>query len=504
LEGLIHGFAVTLMPYNLLFAFLGCFVGTVVGVLPGIGPVGSMALLLSFTYGLPHTTAMIMFAGIYYGSMYGGATTSILLNIPGEANSVITCLDGHQMALKGRGGAALTIAAVGSFIAGTIGLILLTLLAPLLAQFAVKFGPPEYFAIALFGLLVLSQINSQALWKSLLMVGLGLFAGTVGIDMITGQPRLTFGSTALMKGIDFVPVAMGLFGISEMFKVAEEKMLPKTDAIKVKLRELIPNRNEIKRSTGPCIRGSFLGFLIALIPSPSSVISTFLSYALERKISKHPGEFGKGAPEGVAGPESANNSAAIGNFVPLLSLGIPFQAGTAVLLSAMMIHGVTPGPLLVHEHPEIFWGLIASMYIGNFMLLILNVPLIGIFVKILQTPKNLLMPIILILCIIGAYGVDNSVTDVWIMMIAGIAGYILDKLHFSTTPMVLALVIGPMMESALRQSLLISQGSINIFIEQPIALVLLIISLLVIIMPMMIKLLKSISAFAGRKWKSSL
>jgi putative tricarboxylic transport membrane protein len=490
MEGLLHGFEVVFTPANLLFALLGCFVGTLVGVLPGIGPIGAMAVLLGFTYNLSDITSLIMFAGIYYGSMYGGSTTSILLNLPGEASSVVTTLDGHQMARKGRGGAALTIAAVGSFIAGTIGLVLLTFLAPKLAQFALKFGPPEYFAVAVFGLFTLSKISSQALWKSLVMVGAGLLLGIVGLDMVTGQPRMTFGSVELQSGIDFVPLAMGLFGITEVLKVAEENMKEKADIIKVKLKELLPNRTEIKRSAGPCIRGSFLGFIVSLIPGPSALISTFLSYALERKISKHPEEFGKGAPEGVAGPESANNSAGVGHFVPLLSLGIPFSASTAILLSAMMIHGVTPGPMLVTNHPELFWGLIASMYIGNIMLLVLNLPLVGLFVNILRTPKNLLMSIILVLCIVGAFAVNGSVTDVWVMLIAGIVGYILDKLGFSTAPLILAVVIGPMMEDALRQSLLLSHGSLSIFIQEPIAFSLLLLTLAVMVVPSIVKFSK--------------
>ena len=490
MEGLLHGFAVALTPINLVFAFIGVFLGTLVGVLPGIGPIGSMALLLGATYGLPPATALIMFAGIYYGSMYGGSTTSILVNIPGEASSVVTAIDGNKMARKGRAGAALSLAAIGSFIAGTIGLIILTLLAPKLAAAALKFGPPEYFAIAVFGLLVLSQLSGQGLLKSFIMVGLGLLLGTVGLDMITAQPRFTFGSVELQKGIDFVPIAMGLFGIAEVLKVAEEKLDEKQEIIRVKLRELLPNRDEVRRSVGPIVRGGFLGFLIGLIPGPAAVIATFLSYTLERKISKHQKEFGHGAPEGVAGPESANNSAAIGAFVPLLSLGIPFAPPTALLLSALMIHGITPGPLLITEHPEVFWGVIASMYIGNIMLLALNLPMVGLFVNVLRTPKNLLMPIILLLCIVGAFAINNSVTDLWIMLVAGIAGYILRKLKFSVAPLVLALVIGPMMENSLRQSLMLSQGSFSIFFTQPLSRALFILAGVVLIVPLLVKLMK--------------
>lgn len=490
MEGLLYGFAVALTPENLLYSLVGSFLGTVIGVLPGLGPVGSMALLLGLTYGMNPTSALIMFAGIYYGAMYGGSTTSILINIPGEATSVVTAIDGNQMAKKGRGGAALCLAAVGSFIAGTIGLVLLTFLAPTMAALAVKFGPPEYFAIAIFGLIVLSQLSGGSIVKSLVMVTLGLVLGTIGLDVITGQPRLYFGIIELQQGIDFIPVAMGLFGVAEVLQAVEEKLVTSQDLIKVKFRELLPNKEEVDRSIAPCIRGSFLGFLVGQIPGPAAVISTFLSYSLEKKMSKNPEEFGKGAPEGVTGPESANNSAAIGSLAPLLSLGIPFAPPTALLLSAMLIHGITPGPLLITEHPEIFWGLIASMYIGNVMLLILNLPLVGLFVRILLVPANLLMPIILILCLIGSYSVGNSVADVWIMVLAGIAGYVFRKLDYPVAPLVLALVIGPMMENSLRQAMLMSDGSYSIFLLKPISCGIFILTALVLVIPFFLRLFK--------------
>ena len=498
MDALLQGFAVALTPMNLFFSLVGVFLGTLVGVLPGIGPIGSMALLLGATYSLPPATALIMFAGIYYGSMYGGSTTSILINIPGEASSVVTCMDGNQMAKKGRAGAALTLAAVGSFIAGTIGLILLSLMSPLLAEAALKFGPPEYFAIAVFGLLILSQISGQGFLKSITMVGLGLAIGTVGLDNVTGLPRFSFGSVDLQKGIDFVPVAMGLFGIAEVLQVAEQKIVTNKEIITVKLRELMPNRIEWARSGWPMIRGSFLGFFVGLIPGPSAVISTFLSYTLERKISKYQSEFGQGAPEGVAGPESANNSAAAGAFVPLLSLGIPFAPPTALLLSAMMIHGVTPGPLLMTERPDVFWGVIASMYIGNLMLLALNLPLVGMFVRVLRTPVNLLMPLILVLCIIGAFAINNTVTDIIIMVVAGICGFIFRKLKFPVSPLVLAIVIGPMLEDSLRQSLMLSYGSFGIFFNQPIARTIFILTGVVMALPAVMKLYKKHQAKTAR------
>ncbi len=482
MEGLLYGFSIALTPANLLFALIGAFLGTLVGVLPGIGPIGAMALLLGLTYGLPPVTALIMFAGIYYGSMYGGSTTSILLNIPGEPSSVATTLDGYQMARRGRGGAALFIAATGSFVAGSIALVFLTFLAGPLARVAVRFGPPEYFAIAVFGLLILSQLSGAGLLKSAVMVGVGLLLGTIGLDVISGQPRLTFGTVALQKGIDFVPVAMGLFGIAEVLETLEDPDR-KTELIRVRFRELLPNREETRRSVGPSLRASVLGFLVGLIPGPAAVISTFLSYALEKKISRRPDEFGRGAPEGVSGPESANNSAAVGAFVPLLSLGIPFAPPTALLLSAMLIHGVKPGPLLIQERPDIFWGVIASMYVGNLMLLALNLPMVGLFVSVLRVPIKLLMPQVLLLCLIGAFAVNSAAADVWIMVVCGLAGYLFRKADFPVAPLILALVIGPMLEDSLRQSLLLSLGDFRIFVTRPICQAIFVLTVLMLLAP---------------------
>ena len=490
MEGLLYGFSVALTPLNLGVALVGAFLGTLVGVLPGIGPIGAMALLLGLTYGLPPVSALIMFAGIYYGSMYGGSTTSILLNIPGEPSSVVTTLDGFQMAKRGRGGAALFIAAVGSFIAGTIGLVFLTFLAKPLAQLALKFGPPEYFAIAVFGLLVLSQLSGQGLLKSMVMVGAGLLLGTVGLDVVTGQPRIDFGLVALQKGIDFVPVAMGLFGIAEVLEAVERGLKEEREVIKVRLRELLPIREEAGRSLWPSLRGSILGFFVGLIPGPAAVISTFLSYTLERKISARKEEFGRGAPEGVSGPESANNSAAVGAFVPLLSLGIPFAPPTALLLSAMLIHGVTPGPLLLKDRPDIFWGVIASMYVGNFMLLVLNLPLVGLFIRVLRAPMKLLMPVILLLCLIGAFAINNTAADIWIMVVFGICGYALRKLDFPVAPLVLALVLGPMLEDSLRQSLMMSIGDFSIFWTRPITRGMLLVTAAVVAIPPIVQLIR--------------
>lgn len=483
MENLLYGFSIALTPINLLFCFLGSFIGTLVGVLPGIGPVGSMALLLGLTYNMSPVTALITFAGIYYGSMYGGSTTSILVNIPGESSSVVTAMDGYQMARKGRGGAALFLAALGSFVAGTVGLVLLTFMAPQLATLALKFGPPEFFAIALFGLFVLCQLSDTGLLKSMLMVAIGLMLGTIGLDLFTGSQRMTFGIEALEQGVDFVPICMGLFGIAEVLEAGERKIKENQEVIKVKFRELFPNKTELTRSVGPVARGSVLGFLVGLVPGPAAVISTFLSYALERKISQFPEEFGKGAPEGVAGPESANNSAAVGAFVPVLSLGIPFAPPTALLLSALMIHGITPGPMLIQEHPEVFWGVIASMYIGNVMLLALNLPMVSLFVQVLRVPMRLLMPAVLLLCIVGVFAINNSFTDLYIMALAGVAGYILRKLDFSPAPLILALVIGPMLEDSFRQSLMMSSGSFSIFLASPLFKGLSILAIAIVILP---------------------
>ncbi|NLW07529.1 MAG: tripartite tricarboxylate transporter permease, partial [Clostridia bacterium] len=371
MEGLLHGFATVFSEQNLLWCFLGVLMGTLVGVLPGLGPVGAISLLLPITYSMDTTGALIMLAGIYYGSMYGGSTTSILVNVPGEAASVITCIDGHQMAKKGRAGPALAISAIGSFVAGTVGVVLIMLMAPPLGRLALKFGPPEYFCIALLGLLVLTRLTGKDSMKSYLMMFFGVVVATIGIDPISGIPRFTFGSQKLIEGLDFIPVIMGLYGIAEVLSSAEDIFKPK-EVMGVRFRELMPTRQDMKDSAGPIARGSILGFLIGLIPGPANIISTFASYGLEKRLSKNPEKFGQGAIEGVAGPETANNGASCGALVPLLSLGIPFSPLPAVLLGAFMLHNIIPGPTLIADHPDVFWGLIASMYIGNVMLLVLN------------------------------------------------------------------------------------------------------------------------------------
>ena len=475
LHNLAVGFSVALSPPVLLYAFVGCVIGTLVGVLPGVGPLAGISLLLPATFGMDATRAIVMLAGIYYGAMYGGSTTSILMRIPGEAASVMTCIDGYAMARKGRAGAALAIAAVGSYVAGTVSVVGLMLLAPPLAAFALRFGPPEYFALLLFGLLVLAYMSSGSMLKSLAMAALGLLLGMVGIDQMSGYFRFAYGVVELGDGLGVVPVAVGLFGLAEILATAGQAVPPKV--IEPRLRELLPSRAEWRDAAAPIGRGTVLGFLVGIIPGSAHIISSFVSYALEKKLSKRPQEFGHGAVAGVAGPESANNSATSGAFVPMLALGVPSGPIPAVMLAAMMVHGVSPGPLLIRQQPELFWGFIASMYVGNLVLLILNLPLVGLFVNLLRVPYPYLYPAILTFSILGVYAVNGSVVDVWIMLVMGVLGYLLRKLGFETAPIVLGVVLAPMIELALRQSLAMSGGHYGIFFQRPIAATLLVVGL---------------------------
>jgi putative tricarboxylic transport membrane protein len=467
LQNLYVGFAVALSPTVLLYAVVGCVIGTLVGVLPGIGPLAGISLLLPASFGMDPTSAIVLLAGIYYGAMYGGSTTSILMRIPGEAASVMTCIDGYAMTRKGRAGPALAIAAVGSYIAGTVSVVGLMLLAPPLAAFALRFGPPEYTALLLLGLLVLAYMSGGSVLKSLAMAALGLLLGMIGIDTMTGFFRFHYGLVELGDGIGIVPVAVGLFGLSEILLTAGQEKPP--EVIKPKLRDLLPSREEWRDSAWPIARGTFLGFLIGIIPGSAHIIASFVSYAVERRVSKHPERFGHGAIEGVAGPESANNSATSGAFVPMLALGIQSGPIPAVMLAALMVHGISPGPLLIQQQPALFWGFIASMYVGNVVLLILNLPLVGLFVNILRVPYPLLYPAILVFCVLGVYAVNGSVIDVWIMIVMGGLGYLLRKFDFETAPIVLGVVLAPMLEMSFRQSLAMSSGSYAIFVSRPIA-----------------------------------
>ena len=475
LQGLMSGFATALSPTVLMYAFVGCVVGTLVGILPGVGPLAGISLLLPVSFGLSATTALVLLAGIYYGAMYGGSTTSILMRIPGEAASVMTCIDGYAMTQKGRGGAALAIAAVGSFVAGTASVVALMLLAPPLAEFALRFGPPENFALLVLGLLVLAYMSGGSMARSLTMAAFGLLLGMIGIDTMSGYFRFHYGVTALGDGIGIVPVAVGLFGISEIMLSAARDH--NTEVHRPRLRELLPSRAEWRDAAAPIGRGTVLGFLIGIVPGPGHVISSFVSYSVERRLSKRPEDFGKGAVAGVAGPESANNSATTGAFVPMLALGLPSGAIPAIMLAAMMIHGIAPGPLLIQQQPELFWSVIASMYVGNVVLLILNLPMVGIFINLLRIPYAYLYPSILAFATIGVYAVNNSVIDVWIMAGAGLLGYVLRKLDFEIAPIVLGLVLAPMLELSFRQSLAMSDGDYGIFFNRPISAVMLLIGL---------------------------
>jgi putative tricarboxylic transport membrane protein len=482
LSNLAAGFAVALTPANLFYCFLGSFIGTAIGVLPGLGPPATIALLLPVTYGLPATSAVILLAGIFYGAMYGGSTTSILLNIPGEAASVVTCLDGYQMARQGKAGAALAISAFGSFIAGTLAIVGLMLLAPPLASFALKFGPAENFALLALGLMMVGYLAGASLTKGLMMAGLGLLLGTVGLDPIMGTQRFTYGVFKLSEGFDFILVAMGLFGIGEVLANVEQTIT--ADVFQTKIRGLLPTREEWRQAAAPIARGSLLGFFIGVLPGGGAIISSFISYAVEKKVSTPPERFGKGAIEGVAAPESANNSAATSSFVPLLTLGIPGNASIAMIFAALMIHGIRPGPLLVADRPEVFWGLIASMYIGNIMLLVLNLPLIGLWVKLLKVPYPLLAPLILVFVLIGAYSVNNSSFDVGITIAFGFLGYLLRKFDFEPAPLVLAMILGPQLEASLRRSLIYSHGDLMVFFERPIAAALLALAFFMLLSPL--------------------
>jgi putative tricarboxylic transport membrane protein len=479
LHNMHMGFAVILTPENLFYCFLGCLVGTLIGVLPGIGPLATLSLLLPVTYKLQPVSSIIMLAGIFYGAMYGGSTTSVLVNIPGEAASVITCLDGHQMAKQGRAGAALGIAAIGSFIAGTISTVGLNLLSPILVVAALKFGPPEYFSIMTLGFVATMFMVGGSALKALLMIALGLFVCSMGMDVVDGTQRFTFGFSNLLGGADLVAVIMGMFGVSEILINMEE--MAKREIFTRKVKGILPNRKDLRDSALPILRGSLLGFVLGILPGAGNVTASFLSYSMERKFSPYPEKFGTGVIEGVAGPEAANNSAVAGAMIPLLSLGLPCNPVTALMMGALIIHGVQPGPMLISRHPEIYWGVIASFYVGNVMLLILNLPLIGIWVQFLRIPYRILFPLILLLCVVGTYSTNLNIFDVWVMIVFGLLGYFLRKRDYELAPFILALVLGPLFEQSLRQSLILSVKEPMIFLRHPISLTLLIISVLLLV-----------------------
>ncbi len=484
-KDLFFGFSVVLQPMNILYCFFGVLIGTLVGVLPGVGPSAALSLLLPITFYVPPVSTIILLAGITYGAMYGGSTTSILVNIPGEAASVVTCLDGYQMARQGRAGPALGISAFGSFIAGTVTIFFLIFLAPTLAGFALRFGPPEYFALMVLGLSIMVYLARGSILNALIMVCFGLILGTIGLDQMTGVPRFVYKSITLMDGVGLIQVVIGLFGVSEVLINVETSF--KQEIFETKVKGLLPNLQDWKKSIGPIGRGTLLGFFLGIIPGMSVVIPTFVSYVVEKKLSKYPEKFGTGVIEGVAGPEAANNAASTGCLVPMLSLGIPTGASTALLLGALMIHGIRPGPMLIQEAPDVFWGLVASLYAGNVMLLILNLPLIGLWVKILKIPYHFLFSVILLLCIIGSYTTNNNPYDVIIMVTFGLIGYLMKKFDYEAAPLVLALVLGPMMEKAFQRSLMLSEGGFGIFFTRPISASFLIVALLILFSPLFLK-----------------
>lgn len=468
LNNLALGFSVAFAPMNLLYVFLGVAVGTAIGVLPGLGPTATIALLLPVTLTLDPTAAVILLAGIYYGSMYGGTITSVLLRLPGEAASVVTTFDGYQMARQGRAGPALGISAIGSFVGGTVSVLGLVLLAPVLADAALAFGPPAFVALMVLGLFLVTSLGTGSTIKALCMAAVGLLLSAIGQDLVTGKPRFTFGQPSLLDGLDFVAVAMGLFGVGEILYNLEQT--EKVQAFTSKIKNIWPSRKDLKDSAGAIARGSVLGFFIGILPGGGGVLSSLASYAMEKRRAKDPSRFGHGAIEGVAGPETANNASSTSAFIPLLVLGIPSNVVLALLFGALLVHGITPGPQMMTNNPEVFWGVIASMLIGNLMLLALNIPLVGVFVQMLRIRAGILVTFALLVVMVGVFSISNDVFDMWVVLVFGILGWLMKKTGFDPGPLVLAFVLGPILESSVRQSLLLSGGSFSIFVTDPVSL----------------------------------
>ena len=482
-SNLAQGFGVAFTLQNVFLCFIGCMIGTLVGVLPGVGPVATIAMLLPITFGLDPTGALIMLAGIYYGAQYGGSTTAILVNIPGEATAVVTTLDGHQMAKQGRAGVALGIAALGSFFAGCVATIFIAALGQPLTRLAQLFGPAEYFSLMVMGLVFSTVLARGSIFKALLMVFLGLLLATVGTDLETGQERMTLGIQQLSDGVDFAPLAMGIFGFAEIIRNLENPEA--RDVVRGKIGRLLPSLSDIRQSVKPVLRGTFIGGLLGILPGNGAVLGPFASYTIEKKLAKDPSRFGKGTIEGVAGPESANNAGAQTAFIPLLTLGIPPNAVMALMVGAMTIHGIIPGPQVMTKNPDLFWGMIASMWIGNAMLVIINLPLVGMWVKLLKVPYRLMFPAILIFCCIGIYSINNSAEDVYFTAFFALVGYVLIKLGYEPAPMLLGFVLGKLMEEKLRQALILSRGNFMTFVERPISGVLLAVAVLMLIVALL-------------------
>lgn len=480
ISNLMLGFDTALSLQNILYCTIGVTIGTLIGVLPGMGPVATVAMLLPATYALPPTSALIMLAGIYYGASYGGSTTAILVNIPGEASAVVTCLDGHMMAKRGRAGSALGIAAIGSFFAGCVATLLIAAFAPPLTELAFQFGPAEYFSLMVLGLVSATVLATGSLLKAICMVLLGLLLGLIGTDVNSGAFRFTFGLDELQDGIDFVPLSMGLFGFSEIMRNLEGNM--SRSLVPNKVKNILPSWQEIKVSVGPIVRGTALGSILGVLPGGGALLSSFASYTAEKKLAgdKADPPFGYGNIRGVAGPESANNAGAQTSFVPMLTLGIPSNAVMALMIGAMMIHDIVPGPQVMQSDPGLFWGLIISMWIGNLILVVLNLPMIGVWVQLLRVPYRWLFPAILVFCCIGVYSINNNVWDVWIAIFFGFAGYVFGKLGCETAPLVLGFILGPMMEENLRRAMLLSRGDPSVFVSSPISCGLLIAAVLMV------------------------
>ncbi|PRX97709.1 tripartite tricarboxylate transporter permease [Allonocardiopsis opalescens] len=488
LAPMLDGFGVVLEPTNLVYCLIGVVIGMLVGVLPGLGPAATIAILLPLTFGIEPVTAIIMLAGIFYGAQYGGTITSVLLRLPGEASTVVTVFDGNALARQGRAGTALGVAAIGSFIGGTVSIVALSVLAPVVAGFALDFGPPEYTALALLGILLVATVSNGGRVKALVAACLGLLLATVGRDTFTGAERFTFDSLALADGIDFVPIAMGVFGLGEILYNLEER---RRAAAPAKVADVWPSRKDLRQSAGAIGRGSVLGFFLGILPGGGAVLSSLAAYALEKRRSKTPERFGKGAIEGVAAPESANNAASTSSFIPLLTLGIPANATMAMIFGALLIQGVTPGPQLVSEDPELFWGVVNSMYIGNILLLIMSIPLVGLFVKILQVPASILAPITVLITLVGVFTIRNSAFDIALVIVFGLVGYLMKKYGFDPGPLVLAFVLGSLLETSLRQSLLLFGGDVTGFATRPISGTLLALLAAVILVPVVRGLLRS-------------
>jgi putative tricarboxylic transport membrane protein len=476
LNGLMGGFATCISPYNILMAFIGCLLGTIIGILPGLGPSATMAILIPITFGMDATPAMIMMCAVYYGAMYGGSTTSILVNVPGESSSVITAIEGHQLAKKGKAGTALGLSAIGSFVAGILGTLGLVAAAVPLAEFSLKFGPPEFFSLIIMGLLTIIFVGGKSIPKSLMSAVIGFGLGCVGTDIVEGKDRFTYGVAELLDGIDFVVLVMGTFGIAEVLVSAEE--FQKVEPIKVKFRELFPSAREILQCRWAILRGSVIGYIIGVLPGAGPTIASFVTYGVERTLHKHPEAFGTGVLEGLAGPEASNNAATSGAMVPMFALGIPGSGATAVMLGALILYGLKPGPMLFVENADFVWAVMASMFIGNIILIVLNLPLVPLFASVLRISYALIYPAILIICVVGAYAISTGLFDVGLMLLFGVAGYFMKKAEIPPAPMLLALLLGPMLERALYQALNLAHGNLLVFVQRPISATLLAISVL--------------------------